>query len=672
MVRRPSHHAAERERFVEDLLAIMTVEEKAGQLAALPVPDPDNTAEIEAVRAELRRGRLGTLVGRADPGRLASCQKLAIEGSRLGIPMLFADTPGRGTGVVMPAPLALAATWSPATVTRVARTIAAEARAAGNTWLLAPEVGLNTGSDDRVLADCWGESEVLARFLAAATIRGYQADDSDDAGVLACLRTDSASWTDRRTPELLTEKLRLVAGILRETPPGSVALGRLVESGNDAENIDRSAPPIAGPGSFDGIDLAEWSAIARAAGHTAPADLLSAMPVDAIVEAVTEGRIPLRQLDDAVRKVLGAKYDLDLFRTQANGATKAGYWFPELARETALDSARHAIVLLRNAPVLLPLDIASGEILLVGHAAADRGLPNGEAEGEAASLVDGLEALGLAHRCVPGLALREEGESWDLRDADNMAIGMASEAARRAGTVIVALGPCSELGAAQRTLLESLHAINPNIVLVTLGSRPLDPIVRGTRMPCVLHAGQLGSMSGHAIAEVLTGEFAPRGRLPLALVDEGRLGLPLGHGMGYCEFALGETGVELSYDRIILSTVLKNRGPREGTATVQLYLRRPDRRGSSPAELADFQRISLMAGETRRLMFEVSGDHLGRFERNGRFVVQPGPYDLALGLSEQQARPTSVAVLPTLAETMTRAMAAGPLPALFDRLRDTG
>ena len=124
-------------------------------------------------------------------------------------------------------------------------------------------------------------------------------------------------------------------------------------------------------------------------------------------------------------------------------------------------------------------------------------------------------ALGLAHRCVPGLALREEGESWDLRDADNMAIGMASEAARRAGTVIVALGPFSELGAAQRTLLESLHAINPNIVLVTLGSRPLDPIIRGTRMPCVLHAGQLGSMSGHAIAEVLTGEFAPRGHLPL-------------------------------------------------------------------------------------------------------------------------------------------------------------
>ena len=122
----------------------------------------------------------------------------------------------------------------------------------------------------------------------------------------------------------------------------------------------------------------------------------------------------------------------------------------------------------------------------------------------------------------------------------------------------------------------------------------------------------------------------------------------------------------------MFSTVLKNRGPREGTATVQLYLRRPDKRGTSPAELADFQRISLMAGETRRLMFEVSGDHLGRFERNGRFVVQPGPYDLALGLSEQQARPTSVAVLPTLAETMTRAMAAGPLPALFDRLRDTG
>ncbi|HBM72207.1 MAG TPA: hypothetical protein DD436_06190, partial [Erythrobacter sp.] len=314
----------------------------------------------------------------------------------------------------------------------------------------------------------------------------------------------------------------------------------------------------------------------------------------------------------------------------------------------------------------------SGEILVVGHAATDRALPTGGAHGDAANLLDGFDALGLAHSFVPGLAVRADARPAGLLDADHMAIGMACNAARRVGTVIVTLGDCERVGEAEQTLLDSLHAVNPNIVLISLGSQPLDPDARGTKLPCVLHAGQLGTMSGHALAEVLTGEFAPRGRLPLPLTEKGQAGFTLGHGLGYSDFGLGETAVELSHDRIIVSATLYNVGKREGTETVQLYVRSPGQNGAQARRLADFQRVSLMAGETRSLLFEVGGNQLGHFRSDGSFVIEAGTYEIAVGLSDDRAHVSKITVSTTLARTMERALSSEPLPALFGRLRNAG
>ncbi|HBM05975.1 MAG TPA: hypothetical protein DD369_10320, partial [Erythrobacter sp.] len=512
----------------------------------------------------------------------------------------------------------------------------------------------------------------LARALAAATVRGLQFEGQDGDGVLACLRTDAPGWIERRDPDILTDKLRLVAGVLRESPPASIALGLLAQTVHDRGETADGAPSIGGPASFDGIDLAEWVAIGRAAGQEAGETPYQMLAVDSIVKAVGDGRVGMRQLDDAVRKVLGAKYDLGLFRADLRDIAPATDWSADHARTVALDTARHAIVLLRNDPALLPLDIASGEILVVGHAATDRALPTGGAHGDAANLLDGFDALGLAHSFVPGLAVRADARPAGLLDADHMAIGMACNAARRVGTVIVTLGDCERVGEAEQTLLDSLHAVNPNIVLISLGSQPLDPDARGTKLPCVLHAGQLGTMSGHALAEVLTGEFAPRGRLPLPLTEKGQAGFTLGHGLGYSDFGLGETAVELSHDRIIVSATLYNVGKREGTETVQLYVRSPGQNGAQARRLADFQRVSLMAGETRSLLFEVGGNQLGHFRSDGSFVIEAGTYEIAVGLSDDRAHVSKITVSTTLARTMERALSSEPLPALFGRLRNAG
>ncbi len=674
MVRHPPDHAAERERFTEDLLAIMTVEEKVGQIALVPAPEGE--AADEALHDRVRRGLVGGLAGTCPADQLATLQRLAIEESRLGIPLFLADAPGRGSAVVMPSPFALATSWSPEMVERTARQIAAEARDRGKTWLLGPEVALSGGNGEDDLASSWGASVVLAGHLASAMVRGLQFWDQDEIGVLACLRVDDPSWITRRIDERFAQKLRLAAQVLREAAPASVALGSFPatapDSGEAGEGPKRS---IGWPGGFEGIDLAEWADIARATGQDPVEAPYGGLAVEPVLEAVADGRIAPRQLDDVVRRVIGAKYDLGLFHTEAPRSPLTSTASVEEARVVALDAARHSIALLRNEPALLPLDRASGEILVVGQAAADRTLPVAGAEAEAISLIDGLDVLDVAHRYVAGLSLRHDQSqprSDKLVDADRMAIGMASEAARRAGTVIVVLGEVGKRCEAERTLIEALQATNPNIVLVTLGSRPVDPVIRDSKLPCILHAGGLGSMSGKAIAEVLTGAFAPCARLPLALLDDAGVGLSFGHGLGYSDFGLGETTVELSHDRVVVSTVLHNVGRCAGTETVQIYLRRPRGRGQATSELADFQRITLAASESRRLMFEIGGSQLGRFERHGGFVIDTGVYEVAVGLSEARAHATRLSLPRAVAEAMSRSLTSGPLPALFGKMRHAG
>ncbi|MBX7483400.1 glycoside hydrolase family 3 C-terminal domain-containing protein [Qipengyuania qiaonensis] len=675
MALRPTQNAAERERFVEDLLDIMSTEEKIGQLVLRPVPAQGDTSDTRYLRDQLKRGQLCGLVGSGSQVELAKFRRIAIEETRLGIPLLIADELGRGDTVVMPSPFALSASWAPDIVENATRIIAGEARDAGKNWLLGPDVSLSSWPTEADISSTWSASELLARSLASASVRGIQHDDGSDEGSLACLRVDDASWTNRRMPHTIAEKFRLVAGVLRESQPASVALDPVTQDAFDiGGDADGPAFSIGGPGGYEGIDLAEWGEVARGAGQDSRRAPYVGLSVGAVMAALNEGRITALQIDDAVRRVLGAKYDLGLFRADGPDERPSRSQTPRDARTVALDAALHSIVLLRNEPALLPLSVDSGAILVVGLAATDRSLPTAQANRDGASLIDGLDALGLRHKYVPGLALREErdqSQSGRLVNADRMAIGMASEAARRSRTVIVVLGETDELGEAQQTLLEALRVANGNVVLVTLGSRPLDPDIGGEKLPCVLHAGQLGTTSGHAIAQVLAGKFAPCGRLSIGLIDKGRTGLSLGHGLGFSEFALEDHSAELGHDRVVVSTVLHNVGDREGLETVQLYLKRPAGRGYGRSELSDFQRVSLLAGESRRLLFEIGGNQLGRFERNGKFVIDPGSYMVAVGLSEGQAHAAEISIPPALAQAMGKARSIDPFPALFGRMRNS-
>lgn len=217
-----------------------------------------------------------------------------------------------------------------------------------------------------------------------------------------------------------------------------------------------------------------------------------------------------------------------------------------------------------------------------------------------------------------------------------------------------------------------MQAANRDIVLVTLGSHPLDPEISGGKLPCVVHAGQLGTMSGHAIAEVLAGECAPRGRLAAPIAEQVRDSLGLGHGLGYSECSLTDITVELDNSRISVTAMLQNLGTREVTETVQTYIRRPDRADCGARELADFQRVSLTAGDSLRLQLVVDANQLGRFGTDGEFTVEPGTYEIAIGLSEARAHGAQIEIPPDLADAMAKHRSDDAHPALFAQLRGLG
>ena len=678
----------ERERFVDDLLDFMSLREKIGQLVLCSrAPDTGERAvarDATGFFARLREGRISAVRGIRSAAHAAQLQRIALEETRLGIPLLFAADTGSGIDTIMPSPAATAASWDADAIERAEHAIAQEAAASGINWALAPQIDLAGAGIDAEYAASSGADPHLAALTAVARIRGLQRWDAvTGTRLLACLEMQLGGARSDIAPHMRgIDRLDVALAAIREGHVGSLALedadgpfDRDAQDGDAARPLDL----LASPDGFRGIMLSEWRAIAHAADH-GHHDGIEDLPVDAIAAAVENGQLAETRIDEAARRVLGAKFDLGLFRGALGGGTARGPRHvpritapPPDPRSAALDLARRSIVLLRNDPALLPLGIDSGDILIVGTPATDRVSalshhhddtahgPSAPHLREAASLLDGLDSLGLHYKYVPGLALRQgDGADHRLIHADSMAIGMACEAARRARTVVLALGPRapgargSTLDEAQKQLLHSLAAANPNLVVVTLGARPIDPRMPVAPLSCLLHAGQLGTISGHAIAQVLTGAAEPLGRLPATLhASDADRGFAFGHGLGYARFGLSELTLELGNDRIVAAATLHNRSERSGTETVQLYLRRMSGPGARESRaLADFRRVELEAGQRMQVVFEIGGAQIGQYDARGRFAIHPGRFEIALGLSAARTLDGEIA----LPETVARAM----------------
>lgn len=693
------------EERVAALLAAMTLEEKIGQLQQVANLDDEQS---EAVRA----GRIGSSLFSSgawggnvkDEGvhreTMRRMQALAVNESRLGIPILYARDVIHGYRTIFPIPLGQAASWSPELVEQAAAVAAREAAAEGLHWTFTPMLDVTREPRWGRIAEGCGEDPYLCAELAKAAVHGYQGDDlAAPDRIAACAKHYVAYGAAEGGRDYNT--VDIGPRSLRDTylPPfrAAVAAGvaTVMSSFNDIDSVPVTANRevltdiLRGEFGFEGFVVSDWNAVGELIQHGVAADdgdaaaqaLCAGVDMDmvsgcydrALQARVEAGAVALETLDEAVRRVLRIKVRLGLFE-QALSAFE-GEPAPLLTagdRALARRVARESMVLLKNDGVL-PLGPETKRVLLTGpFAEADHQLfGTWTLDGRAEDVTPLAAALGAA--LPKGVELRVK--PW------------SDEAVYHGRTVdvaVVAVGehPCRsgeanstvtlDLPAGQQQLLEALHACGTPIVAVVYAGRPLSIPWLAEHARAILYAWHPGVEGGTATADLLTGAAAPVGRLPVSLprsvgqvpvyynhrptgrpvpertrvhsryADSPDIPLyPFGHGLGYTRFdyvdlSLSVTEVAATGTLTVAATV-RNAGERAGTETAQLYVRDPVASVSRPVkELKGFQRVTLQPGESKRVVFTLHVADLAFTGLDMTRRVEPGAFDLWVGPDSTQ------------------------------------
>jgi beta-glucosidase len=545
---------------IEALLGRMTVEEKFGQLQQL---DGEAGGEARPEHATLARaGRLGSTLNVRGAARVNALQKIAVEESRLGIPLIFGFDVIHGYRTIFPIPLGAAASWDPDLVERVAAVAAAESRAAGVTWTFAPMVDIARDARWGRVAEGAGEDPWLGAAMAAAQVRGFQGTDyAQPTRVVACAKHWVAygaaeAGRDYSTTEVSERTLRTVY-----FPPFRAALeagaGTVMSAFNDLNGVPASANRwtltsiLRREWLFDGLVVSDYNSVRELINHGVAAYEAAAatQALDAGVDMemvsrtynthgpglVASGAIPRATLDEAVRRVLRVKLRTGLFeRPFADPAVEATAMLTPEARAAARALAARSLVLLENRGVL-PLDPSLRRLAVIGSLADDREnmMGNWTGDGRAADVVTILagvrEALpaGAEITFTPGVAI-ELRPAEGGRARDEQAIREAERAARAAGAAILVIGETGamsgeassrsslDLPGRQLELAQRVIATGVPTVVVLMNGRPLSVPWLAEHAPALVEAWFPGTEGGHAVADVLFGAVNPGGKLPMS------------------------------------------------------------------------------------------------------------------------------------------------------------
>ena len=544
----------------------MTLEEKAGQLSIYfddareeaPNVNPAQVAKaFDSVQNDILQGRIGGLfngLGVASGRRL---QRLAVEESRLKIPLIFVADVIHGLRTVFPVPLGEAAAFDPDLAERTARAAALEATAVGIQWTFGPVVDIARDQRWGRVVEGAGEDPYLGRLLAAARVRGFQGRSLKDAdSMLATLKHFAAygavgGGMDYNSADIPPATLHDV-----HLPPFRAGIEAGALSVMTAYNDVAGIPATGHRGlltgvlreqwGFRGLVVSDFASDAEMVNHGYAADekdaarkaLLAGCDVSMASGAyskhlpalVREGAVPLAALDEAVRRVLGVKQALGLFdnpyRSLDLEKERTQIRLPQTVA-VAREAARRAVVLLKNDGGLLPLQRAGTRIALIGPFGADRA----HVMGPWALWADGQHAVSLEQglrEAMPDPALLEVVAGCGIEEALPGGLAAATAAAQRADVVLLAVGEGDHMAGemasrvdiglppAQRALAEAVAATGKPIVVLLRHGRALDlpPAVRDAR--AIMATWFLGSETGHAIADLVFGDHSPSGRLPVS------------------------------------------------------------------------------------------------------------------------------------------------------------
>lgn len=539
------------EQKIDALLSKMTLKEKIGQMNQLT-----GLGLAEDMQAAIRNGEVGSILNELDLPTTNKLQRIAVEESRLGIPLIFARDVIHGFKTIFPIPLGQAASWNPQIAENGARVAALEASSVGIRWTFAPMIDISRDPRWGRIAESCGEDPYLTSVMGNAMIKGFQGDSlSSPTSIAACAKHfvaygASESGKDYNTtwiPEIQLRELYL--------PPFKAAVdagaATFMCSFNDINGVPSSGSTflnrqiLRDEWKYDGLLVSDWGSIQQMIPHGFCADLKEAGEKAAIAgvdmdmmsyayinhleELIKEKKVDEKLIDESVRNILRLKFRLGLFDNPyiKEGAPSALYLESSLqqAKEAAIEGA----ILLKNDQQVLPLRTSVKSVAVVGplaDAPADQvGTWCFDAEPE--HCITPLTAI--QQECENKIRVISEAGLTYSRDKNETGIAKAVAAARQADVILYFAGEEAVLSGEARCradislpgkqteMLKALKATGKPIVMVVMAGRPLTITDEVELADAVLYTFHSGTMAGPAISDLLFGKAVPSGKLPVTL-----------------------------------------------------------------------------------------------------------------------------------------------------------
>jgi beta-glucosidase len=706
------------EQRIDSLLAIMTLEEKLGQLTVIAFSSEVTGPEGDTIdiRTALSKGHVGGIQNIRGVDRLRPLQEMVVNESRLGIPLIFPSDIIHGSEVVFPIPLAEASSWDLEAIERASRIAATEATAQGITMNFAPMADIARDPRWGRMMEGGGEDPFLTSHITAARVRGYQGDDlSDPSTMVGCVKHFAAygaaeGGRDYNIVDMSERRLREVY-----LPPFESAVhagvGSIMVSFNEINGVPASSNEfllkdiLRDEWGFNGFVIGDYTSVGELVEHGVAEDLSEAaqlamnagLDVDLVTQAflhhiehlMETGGVSVDRVDEAVRRMLRIKFALGLMDDPYRYLDKAreeSTVYRQEYLDIARDMARKSIVLLKNDNNVLPLETTIGKLALVGPFIDNRIDPKGEWAFGGSHYEDIVTMLAGIQGKVSEDTQILYAKGCNTNDDSVEYFDEAMRIADQADVVVVGVGePISMVGeghsrtnldlpGVQLDLLKELRKTGKPIIAILLSGRPLLLDWLEHNVEGIIQAWHLGHESGHAIADVLFGDYNPSGKLtvsfPLSVgqipvyyshkttgrpfqedlrwcshyIDSPNTPLyPFGYGLSYSSFEYSEIYLshsEISPSDTLTATVrIRNAGPYDGSEIVQLYIR--DMKGSVTRpvkQLRGFEKIFLRSGEEQEVAFTITVEDLKFYDLNMDYVAEPGRYRVFIGKNSVDVR----------------------------------
>ncbi len=557
---------------VDSVLSLMTLQEKIGQMNQYNgfwnVTGPKPKEGDAAKKYEhLRTGMVGSMLNIRGVDEVRKVQKIAVEESRLGIPLIIGFDVIHGYKTISPIPLAEAASWDMEAIKKSAAVAAAESAASGINWTFAPMVDISRDARWGRVMEGAGEDPYLGSKIAYARVKGFQGDDLSAVNTIAATAKHfagygfSESGRDYNTVDVGTSTLyNIILPPFKATIEADVKT--FMNSFNELNGIPATGNKflqrdiLKEKWKFDGFVVSDWGSIVEMKNHGyakndkeaamlaanagSDMDMESYLYVNYLEELIADGNVDEDLIDDAVKRILKVKFELGLFEDPYkycdSDREKRVVGSKEI-NEVVLDMAKKSIVLLKNENNLLPLKKEGQKIALIGPLSDDKNSPLGSwriaaDDNTAISVLEGMKKYDkntLTHQKGADLVVGNPAFVFEteINETGTSGFQAAIKIAKNADVVVMVLGEYGfqsgegrsrtnlDLPGVQQQLLEAVYKVNKKVVLVLMNGRPLTINWADKNIPAIVEAWHLGTQSGNAIVQVLYGDYNPSGKLPM-------------------------------------------------------------------------------------------------------------------------------------------------------------